>query len=262
MRQWSNLSGQLKVSMSAGAADKTSSSTFTQSSHKDNVLRLNGTGSANKANSNTFTQGSHKDDVIRLQGTPTSIQRYDALGHEVWYYGNSTVEISTLDDRVRQWSNLDGQLKVSMNRGNKAIFSAAFTQGSHKDDVIRLQGTPTSIQRYDALDHEVWHYGNSTVEISIQDDRVRQWSNLDNQLKVYMSVGSNGTHSVDFTKGSHKDDVIRLQGTPTSIQRYDALGHEVWYYGNSTVEISTLDDRVRQWSNVNGRLKVSMRPAG
>ena len=61
-----------------------------------------------------------------------------------------------------------------------------------------------------------------------------------------VSLGSN----YFFTQGSHKDDVIRLQGTPDSIQRYEPLGYEVWEYGDAKVEISIRDGRVLKWDNV------------
>ena len=52
------------------------------------------------------------DDVIRLQGTPSSITRYDALKKQTWSYGSSRVELSTKDECVIGWSNLDKSLKV------------------------------------------------------------------------------------------------------------------------------------------------------
>jgi hypothetical protein len=62
-----------------------------------------------------------------------------------------------------------------------------------------------------------------------------------------------------FTQGSHKDDIIRLQGTPDSIQRYEGLGYEQWYYGSANVDISIRDGRLIKWSNSGNRLKVSSR---
>ena len=52
------------------------------------------------------------DDVIRLQGYPTSVTRYDALKKQTWSYGSSRVELSTMNKRVIEWSNLDENLKV------------------------------------------------------------------------------------------------------------------------------------------------------
>ena len=138
--------------------------------------------------------------------------------------------------------------------GSNATTSRGFTQGSHKDDVLRLQGTPSSIKRYEALGHETWEYGLSRVEISTKTGRVIEWDNSGN-LKAYMKPGSNVTTSRGFTQGSHKDDVLRLQGTPSSIKRYQALGHETWEYGLSRVEISTKTGRVIEWDN-GGNLKV------
>ena len=134
--------------------------------------------------------------------------------------------------------------------------SLYFTRGSHRDDVLRIQGTPPSINRYLGLGHEVWKYGSSTVDISLRDGRVTEWNNTGN-LKVSMEPGSNVTGDSAFTRGSHRDDVLRIQGTPSSINRYLGLGHEVWKYGSSTVDISLRDGRVTEWNNT-GNLKASM----
>ena len=64
-----------------------------------------------------------------------------------------------------------------------------------------------------------------------------------------------------FTRGSHQDGVLRVQGTPNEITRWEALGREDWDYGNSTVTISTHSRQVLQWSNRDGNLKVRQ-PAG
>ena len=202
-----------------------------------------------------FTQGSHRDDVLRLQGTPSDIARYDSLGKEVWRYGRSSVEIDLRTGRVRQWSN-SGNLKAALVAGGNTTSAAYFTQGSHRDDVLRLQGTPSDIARYDSLGKEVWRYGRSSVEIDLRTGRVRQWSNSGN-LKAALVAGGNTTSAAYFTQGSHRDDVLRLQGTPSDIARYDSLGKEVWRYGRSSVEIDLRTGRVRQWSN-SGNLKARL----
>ena len=48
--------------------------------------------------------------------------------------------------------------------------------------------------------------------------------------------------------------MLRIQGTPTGIDRYPALGHETWKYGCGTVTISTGSRRVTEWSNPVGNL--------
>ena len=200
--------------------------------------------------STTFTRGSHEDDVLRIQGTPTSINVYSSW--EVWSYGSSTVRISNSSRRVMQWSNRSGNLKVRLDPGLNATDSTAFTRESHEDDVLRLQGTPTSINVYSSW--EVWSYGSSTVRISNSSRRVMQWSNRSGNLKVRLDPGLNATDSTTFTRESHEDDVLRLQGTPTSINVYSSW--EVWSYGSSTVRISNSSRRVMQWSNRSGNLRV------
>ena len=204
----------------------------------------------NSLRSTTFTRGSHEDDVLRIQGTPTSMNVYSSW--EVWSYGLSTVQISTSSRRVTEWSNRSGNLRVRLDPGSNTTNSSAFTRGSHEDDVLRIQGTPTSINVYSSW--EVWSYGLSTAQISTSSRRVTEWSNRSGNLRVQVDPGSNTTNSSAFTRGSHEDDVLRLQGTPTSINVYSSW--EVWSYGLSTVQISTSSRRVTEWSNRSGNLRV------
>ncbi len=75
-----------------------------------------------------FTLGSHKDDVLKVQGTPDSINRYTALGHEVWRYGFSTVDFSIRNNRVVEWSNY-GNLKIKLEPGRNVTTTKAPRQG-------------------------------------------------------------------------------------------------------------------------------------
>ena len=214
------------------------------------------------ASSEFFSRGSHEDDVLRIQGTPTEIHRYAALGYEDWYYGLNEVTISTATRRVTEWTNSNGALKVRLPPGANVTGSEFFSRGSHEDDVLRIQGTPTEIHRYAALGYEDWYYGLNEVTISTATRRVTQWSNSSGTLKVRLPPGANVTGSEFFSRDSHEDDVLRIQGTPTEIRRYAALGYELWYYGLNEVTISTATRRVTGWSNSSGTLKVRMSPGG
>lgn len=194
-----------------------------------------------------FTRGSHKDEVWRLQGPPTDINVYSST--ETWWYGSSRVQISKANSRVLSWSN-NGNLKVRYLPGSNTTTAQYFTRGSHKDEVLRLQGTPSNIDIY-TYTETLW-YGSSRIQISNTNDRVLTWSNSGN-LKVRYLPGSNTTTALYFTRGSHKDEVLRLQGTPTNIDIYTST--ETWWFGSSRVQISKSDDRVLSWSN-NGNLKV------
>ena len=61
-----------------------------------------------------------------------------------------------------------------------------------------------------------------------------------------------------FTRGSHQDEVLRLQGTPDSITAL--IDSEIWRYGFSSVTISTRSREVTEWSNSDGRLRVRLVP--
>ena len=71
------------------------------------------------------------------------------------------------------------------------------------------------------------------------------------------ATGGDVVRSEFFTRGSHADDVLRIQGTPTRIStRSDS---EVWGYGLSTVTISTSSREVTEWWN-SGNLRVRLEP--
>ena len=210
----------------------------------------------NSSRSTTFTRGSHEDDVLRLQGTPTSITDFSVLGYETWRYGRSSVEISTSSRRVTLWDNSGSNLRVRLEPGINTTNSSTFTRGSHEDDVLRLQGTPTSITDFSVLGYETWRYGRSSVEISTSSRRVTLWDNSGSNLRVRLEPGINTTNSSTFTRGSHEDDVLRLQGTPTSIVDFSVLGYETWRYRRSSVEIATSSRRVTEWDNSGGNLMV------
>ncbi len=194
--------------------------------------------------------------MVRVQGTPSRIDRHPSLGYETWRYGNSTVRISAGSRRVTDWANHTGNLRVRLIPGANVTGSPFFTRGSHEDDVVRVQGTPSRIDRHPSLGYETWRYGNSTVRISAGSRRVTDWANHTGNLRVRLIPGANVTGSPFFTRGSHEDDVVRVQGTPSRIDRYPSLGYETWRYGNSTVTISADSRRVTDWANRTGNLRV------
>ena len=63
-----------------------------------------------------------------------------------------------------------------------------------------------------------------------------------------------------FTRGSHANDVLRLQGIPTDIDRYPGSGFEIWRFGLSSVKIDLRSRKVLEWSNLEGNLKAELRP--
>ena len=205
----------------------------------------------------SYTRGSHQDDVLRLQGTPDEINVYSASGYETWEYGRSTIDIGASGRRVLSWNN-EGNLKITMRPGSNITQGASYTRGSHQDDVLRLQGTPDEINVYSASGYETWEYGRSTIDIGASGRRVLSWNNEGN-LKITMRPGSNITQGASYTRGSHQDDVLRLQGTPDEINVYSASGYETWEYGRSTIDIGASGRRVLSWNN-EGNLKITMRP--
>lgn len=181
-----------------------------------------------------FTIGSGKEDVLAVQGTPDSI-----IGSSFSYRYSS---ISFQNNRVSGWSNISKNLRVRMI-SNSSRSENYFTLGSTKDDVVKIQGTPDSIIGNS--------YGYGYSSISFQGNSVVGWSNISKNLKVKLFSNSENSLS-QFTVGSSKDDVIKVQGTPDSI-----IGN-TFGYGYSSVHFQ--NNRVTNWSNISGNLRVILRP--
>ncbi|MXX74894.1 MAG: protein kinase [Holophagales bacterium] len=226
---------------------------------------------SNRTGADYFTRGSHSDDVLRLQGTPTGIERNENLGEECWYFGQharvrlhrrglvevrgSHVAVSTRTREVLSWWNRGGQLKVRLLPGSNVTDADYFTRGSHPDDVLRLLGTPTGIERDkdEDLGNETWSYGDNEVYISTRTHEIIGWNNEDGQLKVRLLPGSNSTDADYFTEGSHSDDVLRLQGTPTILYR-ESDSTEWWQYcDEGGVQICTRTREVLWWDDYTGQ---------
>ncbi len=242
----------------------------------------------NITTSPSLTIGSHKDDVVRLQGTPfrvsapfrrtrTAIREERRLNRELgikpdeegkdgesdrqtWYFRGGTVEFSFSTGRVTSFDNKDGSLKVQRRWPERDIEWTGddfFTLRSTQREVKRVQGEPISKSKM-PLGTEVWHYGRFS-EVEFKSGRVLAWSNIGAGLKVRLVPGPNVTSRPLFKLGSHKDDVVRLQGTPHSINAYrsrSGIGnYEFWSSSGGTVHFSS-SDRVIDWENQDSSLKV------
>ena len=124
-----------------------------------------------------------------------------------------------------------------------------FTIGASKEDVRRIQGTPTSLTDTKCV------YGSSSVYF--RNGRVAGWQTAPNYpLKLEMQAPGyiNGTHGF-FTVGSTKDAVVAVQGTPTRLTETE------WGYGLSSVYFR--DGRVAGWRvHPTAPLEVKVLPTG
>lgn len=251
--------------------------------------------------SDSFSRGSHKDDVVRLQGTPYRVtvptprtaaaireerehRKYmreldrelgkspnpedsepvgkfsegDHPDRETWHFTGGIVEFSIKTGRVTAWETRDGTLKVQQpERDVEWTGEEYFTLGSNESTVKRVQGEPASKTK-EPIGTEIWHYGPFN-EVEFMGGRVLGWSNIGGDLKVRVEPGPNITSSPIFSLGAHKDDVVRLQGTPESVSAskgYRGIGSwEFWSYGMASVDFSSTGI-VTDWSNPEGALKA------
>ena len=231
----------------------------------------------NATSSPFFSIDSHKDDVVRLQGTPFRIDiewgfefrsERDLIGRhfkvrETWHFFGGTVEFSISTGRVTAWQNKvaashNSSLKAQIKRPERDPEWAAgdfFTLGSLKRDVQRIQGRPTKTTKSVGTLPEEWHYGNLD-KVRFKSGRVVGWSNISRNLKVRLIPGPSVTSSSFFSLGSPKDDVTKLQGTPYSIQVMVRFDDETWLFSGGRVKFSFSSGRVIDWENTDGSLKV------
>lgn len=189
-----------------------------------------------------FTLGSTEAEVLRIQGPPSRVHG------QVWSYGLS--EVHFREGRVWRYNNFDQSLKVRVLpsvivSGNEPEF---FTVGSTKDEVLRVQGTPTRIEG------NRWTYGFS--EVRFKGGTVEDYDNYFGNLKVRIlpSEASAVTPPRNhFTIGSSQNEVLAVQGTPTSIQG------NFWFYHLSNILFR--DGKVQHVVDAAGNLRF-VSPAG
>lgn len=173
---------------------------------------------AESPDSSFFTLGSTPADVLRIQGPPARVHG------QVWTYGLSEVQFK--DGRLARYNNFDGSLKIRLlpRPAPDRSETGYFTVGSSENDVLLAQGTPTRV------DAGKWHYGFS--EIQFKEGRVQGYQNFYGNLRVLMLPATPSPPAATkgyFTVGATTDDVLALQGTPTSVQG------NLWRYESSTV---------------------------
>jgi hypothetical protein len=207
---------------------------------------------------NFITLGSPASDVKRIQGTPSSIDTYAT--YYVWNYDlKGSFTFSKATDTVTSWISTNNGLLVKMTPGSNTTNATAVTLGSSVDDVIRIQGTPSSIEDFSIF--YIWRYdGKGSYTFSSSSNTVIAWGSLNHGLTVTIIPGSNTTNATTITVGSHVDDVARIQGTPNAIGIYPSIVSPtfyIWSYDGGSFTISSATNRVTSWDNTSGSLIVS-----
>jgi len=188
-----------------------------------------------------FTLGSSPDEVLGVQGTPTSVE-----GRR-WRYESSSVDFS--DGKVESYANVSRNLHVEISPANDPSAARSrgyFTLGSGPDEVLAVQGTPTSVEG------SRWSYESSSVEFS--DSKLESYSNVAGILHVQVfPAGDLSAARLRgyFTLGSSQDEVLAVQGTPTSIE-----GNR-WTYELSWIKFD--GGKVESYSNFSGNLRLRVR---
>jgi hypothetical protein len=182
-----------------------------------------------------------KDAIEMMQVVPSSDARYQVAVAKITEYQN----------------NLDyAQSKLNSAAGRPPVGENLWGVGSRRAAVIKAQGEPTEIDRYDWMCKEVLHYGKSRVEL--ENGLVSRYEDFDRNLKASPTpVGIADANRTSWDLGSTKATVFNVQGTPTRVVDYSYSGRETLYYGESTIEL--VKELVIGYNNA-GNLKVRVAP--
>jgi hypothetical protein len=176
--------------------------------------------------------------IRRSEGTGRGFRLALALGLVGIAAGIALILLFNDDSDRNLASEQDGRSTEEIVSAFRAPHPAYFGLGSTKDDVLGVQGTPTSVEG------NRWMFDLSSVEFAA--GKVVSYSNISHNLMVRMSpsvASSQAGLRGYFTLGSTRDDVLAVQGTPTSLEggrwRYDASyvefeGGHVSGYSNSS----------------------------
>ncbi len=118
-----------------------------------------------------------------------------------------------------------------------------FTLGSTQDDVVAIQGTPTSVQG------NTWYYRSSSVTFSR--GRVTSYSNQSRNLRIKLEArtyAAAAPYPSHFSIGSTRGEVWAIQGPPTFI-----MGNTWWYHHS---KVYFYRGRVIHYANLSGNLRA------
>ena len=125
--------------------------------------------------------------LIQIMGTPSRLNKMP-LGGETWWYGGTAYVNFNEEGLVEGWTDIRGDtLKVKYNEppvdatedvseveNNPA---GAFTQGSSKDHVNKIMGTPSRLNKM-PLGGETWWYGGTAYVNFNEEGLVEGWTDI------------------------------------------------------------------------------------
>lgn len=203
-----------------------------------------------------WSTGSAREQVIQAQGEPTRSVRYDPLCQEVLYYGDSTVELT--NGTVSDYRDVDGKFRVSAHPPEVRVASGSatvWTLGSGRDEIFRIQGTPSRVETLDLPNVEILYYGESSI--TLVDGQAVGYTNVGQNLKVSVEAIATPIDQLEnqsWNLGSSRGDVLRIQGIPEQVTSEGLSCSEVLYYGASKVELR--NGSVSAYDNAAGNLRV------
>lgn len=215
-----------------------------------------------------WSEGTTREFLLAVQGIPSEVTVQDSMCKEIYRYDESEVEVK--HGLVTRYNNRDNTLNASpMTDANSDDFRANFREtgywalGSTAQDILEIQGTPTRVKNYEALETDMFYYETNLVEL--HKDIVVGYSNFDGALKINIDAMIPGighdaiaaTTANTWSIGSSRAEVFKIQGTPSQVERSDSDCVETLHYEDSTVDLR--NGIVQEYDNFSENLRVQLR---
>jgi hypothetical protein len=181
-----------------------------------------------------WTVGSTKAMVESIEGPPRSISRHPSFGEEWWCYGyemRDKVTFALNTGTVIEWQNFSGNLQIG------PAPSKSLTAGEPLPNRPAADAPQEQKERaLAAIVDQPRADPAGEVDVPREEHPKRFW-----------------------TYGSSKSVVEEIDGPPTSVNKYGALGYEEWRYNLfDTVKFGMPSGKVCEWNNLSGQLSVAL----
>jgi hypothetical protein len=145
--------------------------------HIANAISLLLLVSCTYAPKNTTVDNTYNARLMAIGGDSTG-EGLSSTTHEEEQYQASEEPRDTCNDQPEM---SDVQFALS-NAPKTLLQTPSLTLGSTKDEVARIQGTPTQIIKFEYSREEWWFYGRS--KITLKKGLIHEWDNSDRNLKI------------------------------------------------------------------------------
>jgi outer membrane protein assembly factor BamE (lipoprotein component of BamABCDE complex) len=175
-----------------------------------------------EANPSVFLDlNSTRSDIKSILGKPDKIVK--TKQKETWWYGQAFIHLK--NNKISGFYNSN---KLAIKLHKLPLLKGTLNIGDSTEKIQAILGTPSSIIKQ-SKKTESWQF--ETAYLQIKENKLVAYSDA---IKLQIELVPNKKSSQKkVLKGSTKDDVIHILGTPSHLSISDT--HETWWYGTKYI---------------------------